>query len=69
MQITQLPYMGPTRPDLEPYPTEEHRRAQARALSESRVTRLDPMMCLMIKQESRAMILKDEPKQLRRSKV
>ncbi len=69
MHTTTLPYMGPTRPDTEPYPTAEYKTAQANKRARAESTSFDPYMCLMLKEETHAMLLKDEPRQMRRSKV
>lgn len=69
MHTTVLPYMGPTKTGTEPYPTEEFKAEQARARRKAESTAIDPMMCLLIKQEARSMVMRDEPRQLRRSKV
>ena len=69
MHITTLPYMGPTRPDTEPYPTAEYKTAQASKRVRAESTSFDPMMCLMLKEETHALAAKHEPMTLRRSKV
>lgn len=69
MNATILPYMGPVKTGTEAYPTAEYKLEQAsiRRLAES--TPYDPLTIMIIKEEIRAMALKDEPLHFRRSKV